>query len=434
VLTSGPTDAALVSDEVIVAGDRLPLSLRYHQPGQPGYRRLLVALFVAGVATFAALWSTQPLIGILAQRFSLPESQAAWSVSVATLLLGIGMLVAGPLSDRWGRTTMIKGSLFATAALGAVCALAPSWPVLLAARAAQGLALAGTPAVALVYLREEVHAGVHPRATGLYIGGTAMGGMTGRLLVGALAELDGWRWAIGGIAALCGVCALLVAYYLPASRHPARLRYQAARAPGQDRAVTSRGRELAAVGRALGDRKLLALYIIAGTLMSAFVALYNVLGLRLTTAPYRLSVFDASLVFCVYPLGSLSSATAGRLAERLGRPRVVLLGILFAIAGLAITLATPLTAVVVGIAMITVGFFAAHGVASGWATALGQRRQAASQASAFYLFSYYLCSTIFGAVGAGLWSSGKWPATAAMAAGLMAIAAIIAAREVTRRT
>jgi MFS transporter, YNFM family, putative membrane transport protein len=430
--TRGHPAAASGSVEGSVECDGLPADLRYHRPGQRGYQRLLVALFLAGVATFAALYSTQPLLGILAQSFSVPESHAAWSVSVTTLLLGVGMLAAVPLSDRWGRTRLIKSSLFATAALGALCALAPTWPILLAARAAQGLALAGTPAVALVYLREEVHASVHPRTTGLYIGGTAIGGMTGRLLAGGLTELGGWRCALGGIAVLSGFCALVVVCCLPASRYPSRMRYLAVDAAAPP-AIDTWRQALGVAGRVLGDRQLLGLDIIAGTLMGAFVAVYNVLGLRLTTAPYRLSVFEASLVFCVYPLGAVASTVAGRLAERLGRPPVVLLGSLFAIAGVAVTLLTPLTPVVVGVAMITIGFFAAHGVASGWAAALGQgRHQAASQASALYLLSYYLGSTVFGAIGTGLWSSGRWPAVAAMAAGLMALAAIIAARE-TRR-
>ena len=38
----------------------------YHQPGQASYRRLVLALF-------AALYSTQPLLGVLAQRFAIPR-------------------------------------------------------------------------------------------------------------------------------------------------------------------------------------------------------------------------------------------------------------------------------------------------------------------------------------------------------------------------
>jgi YNFM family putative membrane transporter len=446
----------------------LPARLSFHEPGEAGYRRMLLGLFAAGVATFAALYSTQPLIGILAQRFAVSPAHAAWSVSIATLLLGLGMLAAGSLSGRWGRSRTIIWSLFLTALLGALCALAPSWPVLLAARAVQGLTLAGTPAVALVYLREEVHPSVAPRATGLYIGGTALGGMTGRLLAGAVADLGGWRWAVGAVAILSGACAVVALLCLPAPRHPERAEFLAAAgdataapASGAGAAVPAAAaasasapasatgvdpEPAAAVGRAprlrpalrrtwrvLADPGLLGLYLISATMMGAFVAIYNVLGLRLTAQPYHLSVFQASLVFCVYPLGSVSSALAGRLAERAGRPVVVLTGCLVALAGIAVTLAAPLPLVILGTAVVTVGFFAAHGVASGWAAALGQRGHGdAAQASALYLLAYYLGSSIFGEFGTSLWSSGRWPSVVALAAALMLVAALAAARPVLK--
>ena len=391
--------------------------LACYRPGEAGYWRVILALFAAGVSTFAALYTTQPLLGLLATHFKIPASHAAWSVSITTLLLGIGMLVAGPLSDRWGRTGMIKVSLAATAVLGIACTVAPSWPVLLVLRGAQGLALAGVPAVALVYLREEVHISVQPRSTGLYVGGNAIGGMAGRLLAGGVSDLAGWRWGLAAVAVLSGLCAILVMITLPASRHAPRSGSGAAVRGGW-------GDALSAALRAARDRRLACLYLIGFTAMGAFVAIYNVLGLRLTAAPYGMSVFEASLVFCVYPLGSVGSAVAGRLAERLGRSAVILAGALFAVAGVAVSVASPLPVIVVGVAMITIGFFAAHGIACGWAASRGHRRGAASQASAFYLLAYYVGSSVFGELGTSLWESGRWPAVAMMSGVLLLIAAV----------
>jgi YNFM family putative membrane transporter len=285
-----------------------------------------------------------------------------------------------------------------------------------------------------VYLREEVHASVHLRATGLYVGGTAIGGMTGRLVAGGVADLAGWRWALAAIAALGGLCALAVVAALPASRHG--LRSGAAGGTGSvpGPAVPGGWRQaLSAAGRAVQGRRLLCLYLIGCTSMGAFVAVTNVIGLRLTAAPYHLSVFGASLVFCVYPLGSAGSAVAGRLAEWLGRPVIVLAGGLFAAAGVAVSLASPLPVVILGIAMITAGFFAAHGIASGWAASAGQGRQAASQTSAFYLLAYYLGSSVFGVLGTNLWESGRWPAVAVMAGALLLTAAAAAPLAASRR-
>jgi MFS transporter, YNFM family, putative membrane transport protein len=399
-------------------GKEVSPELAYHRPSEAGYRKIILALFAVGVATFASLYTTQPLLGILSRHFKVPESHAAWSVSAATLLLGIGMVVAGPLSDRWGRTSLIKGSLAAATLLGIACAVAPSWPVLLVLRAAQGLALAGAPAVALVYLREEVHVSASARSTGLYIAGTAIGGMTGRLVTGGVSDLAGWRWGLAAVAALSGLCAIFVMVTLPASRHAQQS------GPGGWHEM------LSAFRRAVRSVRLARLYLVGCTSMGAFVAVYNVLGLRLTAAPYRLSVFEASLVFCVYPLGAVGSAVAGRLAGRLGRPAVVLLGGLFAVAGVVVSVASPLPVIVVGVAMITFGFFAAHGIASGWAASEGHQRGAASQASAFYLLAYYIGSSVFGVLGTSVWQSGRWTPVAIMVGVLLLIAAVVGGAQV----
>ena len=129
-------------------------------------------------------------------------------MSLCTVGLGLALLVAGPVSEVLGRTVLIHASLWSSAVVALLCAVAPSWPVLLGLRALLGITLAGLPAVAVAYLREEVHEDSHAKATGLYIGGTALGGMAGRLVAGGLADLGGWRLALGGIGALALVCAV----------------------------------------------------------------------------------------------------------------------------------------------------------------------------------------------------------------------------------
>src|ERR1700753_1208331 len=136
-----------------------------YRPGEPGYRRRSVALCAAGVATFALLYSTQALLPELARAFSVSAAGSTLSLSLATAGLGVALLFTGPVSEGLGRTRLI-----------------------------QGVALAGLPAVATAYLREEMHPGGYARTAGLYVGGNALGGMTGRLITGAVADAAGWRW------------------------------------------------------------------------------------------------------------------------------------------------------------------------------------------------------------------------------------------------
>jgi MFS transporter, YNFM family, putative membrane transport protein len=365
-----------------------------YRPGEPGYRRIAVALFAAGVATFALLYSTQALLPELVRAFSISAADATLSLSLTTAGLGLALLFTGPVSEVLGRTRLIHTSLLAAALIGLACAVAPGWDALLALRLLQGVALAGLPAVATAYLREEMHPGGYARTAGLYVGGTALGG---------------WRWALAAVAGLGLVCALLVLALLPASRNfvPARAR------PRQLVTMTR---------RALSDPGLLALYGIGACAMGAFVAVYNALGFRLTAAPYHLSLGRAGLVFLVYPVGTVTSTLAGRLVGRFSRRTVVPAGALITMAGVALTLLGPLPLVVLGVAVMTAGFFVVHGVASGWVPVRASAGGVATaQAASLYLFAYYLGSSVFGGLAGRFWALGAWPAVVALALALLAV-------------
>ncbi|GAA3550440.1 MFS transporter [Microlunatus spumicola] len=391
-----------------------------HRPGSPGYRRIVVALFAAGIATFTLLYSTQAVLPALAEQFGIGAGESAWSLSATMLGLAVALLVAGPLSDRFGRTPLIHTSLALAALVGLACAVAPGWPTLLALRTFEGIALAGLPAVATAYLREELHPASHARAVGLYVGGTAIGGMTGRLLTGAVAELAGWRWALAAAAGLGLVCAVVVRVLLPASRH------FVPRAAGW-RSVLETTR------LAVSDRGLLALFLIGGCSIGVLTVVFNTVGFRLALSPFHLGLAAASLLFLVYPLGSVSSAVSGRLADRYGRRAVLPLGCAVALLGVLLTLPASLPLLVVGLALVIGGFFTIHGVASGWVPARAHAAGLATgQAASLYLFTYYVGASVFGALGGRAWSSAGWSSVVLLAGGLVVAVGVLAL--VLRRT
>ena len=374
-----------------------------HRPGSAAYRRVVVALFAAGVATFALLYSTQAILPELAAQFDVSTASSTLTVSLTTLGLGLALLVAGPASDVAGRTTFIHLSLTASAVAAAGCAFAPTWSALLVLRLLEGVALAGLPAVATAYLREELHPSSHGRAAGLYIGGTALGGMIGRLLTGAVAEAAGWRWALAATALLGLACAVVVRLLLPPSQ-----RFTPA--------PTGLGTLLSMTRRALSDPALLALYAIGGCSAGALVAVFNTLGFRLAAAPFGLGLAAASLVFLVYPFGTLTSVVFGRLADTRGRRTVLPLGCLLAATGALLTLPPYLPVLVTGLALLTAGFFAVHGVASGWVPARAHAGGVATgQSASLYLFAFYVGSSVFGSLAGPAWSQAAWPGVVGLA-------------------
>jgi YNFM family putative membrane transporter len=372
-----------------------------------------VALFVAGLATFAVLYSPQGLLPELSAQFDVSATSATLTLSLTTLALGAALLVAGPMSDVVGRTRLIHVSLWASAVVAIACAFAPGWSALLVLRLLQGLVLAGLPAVATAYLREELHPSTHARAAGLYIGGTALGGMAGRLVAGFGADFGGWRWGFAAVGGVALASAIVVRVLLPASK-------QFVPAPSGVRELLHMGRE------ALSDRALVVLYVIGGCAMGAFVAVFNIVGVRLTSDPFDLRLAAASLVYLVYPVGAVSSVLFGRLADRYGRRAVMPVGCAIAIAGVLLTLVPSLVVLILGMALLTAGFFAVHGLASGWVPVRAHAEGVSTgQAASLYLFTIYLGSSIFGSVAGSAWHGAGWPGVALLAVVLFVISAAL---------
>jgi YNFM family putative membrane transporter len=384
--------------------------------GTPEFRHTNLALFAAGMATFALIYSVQPLMPLFSRTFHVAPATSALSLSVTTLPLAFAMLAASVVADRFGRRAVMVVSLLASAALGLLCAAAPGFAALLALRCLMGFTLAGLPAVAIAYVAEEMAPNAVGLAMGLYIGGSAIGGMTGRLLSALLAQELGWRTALFGIGALGLVCGLLLWRYLPPSRHAHPARRSLA--------------EAAAISRALlRDPVLLLLFAEGFVLMGAFVTVYNYTGYRLLGPPFSLTQGEVGLIFCVYLVGVASSIAMGHLALRAGRRLVIGGNLALMLAGALLTLSASLAMVIAGIAVLTAGFFGAHSVASAW---VGLRATTGrAQASALYLFFYYAGSSVVGAAAGLLWRAGAWPEIIAVVAILLA-GAIAAAAQLPR--
>lgn len=369
--------------------------------GSADYRRLTLAMLFAGFSTFSLLYSAQPLLPLFAHDFGLSAESASLAVGLATGPLAIGILVAGALSDRWGRRPMMVTAMFLAGGFGLLTALAPTWPLLLLSRVATGVALAGVPAVAMAYISEEVDDTSVGSAMGLYIAGTAIGGMAGRLGVSLLTDLAGWRWAIATVGLLGLAMAEAFRRLAPESR---------AFAP----ATPSAGQVARGMLDLFRDRAIPLLFAEAFLLMGVFVSIYNYAGFRLTAAPYALGHAAVGAIFLLYLLGSASSAWFGGLAGTRGRRRVFWVPVVVLIAGVALTAARPLALVIAGIGVVTIGFFGAHSIASAW---VGRRAGARrGQAAAAYLFFYYAGSSVLGSIGGVAWTQGGWPAVAGFCA------------------
>ncbi|MDY7567649.1 MFS transporter [Pseudomonas sp. RTC3] len=391
----------------------MALSEIYIEKGTPMFMRTVLALFSGGFATFALLYCVQPMMPVLSHEFSINAAQSSLILSVATGMLAIGLLITGPISDRLGRKPVMVTALFCAALFTMISALMPTWEGILLTRALVGLSLSGLAAVAMTYLSEEIHPQHIGLAMGLYIGGNAIGGMSGRLITGILVDFVSWHTAMLIIGGLALIAAAVFWRILPESRN------------FRPRSLHPRSL-LNGFTLQFRDAGLPWLFLEAFLLMGAFVTLFNYIGYRLLAEPYHLSQSLVGLFSVVYLSGIYSSAKIGALADKLGRRKVLWSVIVLMLAGVALTMFTLLPVVIVGVLMFTFGFFGAHSVASSW---IGRRAlKAKGQASSLYLFSYYAGSSVAGTAGGMFWHYAGWNGIGLFIGVLLLIALAVALR------
>ncbi|MET4098359.1 YNFM family putative membrane transporter [Agrococcus sp. UYP10] len=372
-------------------------------------RRLTVALLALGLATFTQLYAIQGALPQLARELGASPSEAALTVSLATAGLAASVVPWAFAADRFGRLAMMRLAAIGSIVLSAAVVLAPTTEVLLAVRFVGGAMLGAVPALSVAVAYERLSGRAAAAVAAAYIAGTSVGGAAGRLVVGPLAPLVGWRWAVLVVVAV-GTAAIVV--FLLAIR---------GRTAGPPPAAEPRRRRMAEALRGPGLR---SLYLQAFLLVGVQVGVYNYLAFRLEAPPYALAPAVASLIFVAYAAGTIGSRSSSWVAGRIGARATMLAGHGTMLVGLALLALPPLPVVIVGLVLATLGFFLAHATA---ASQVGARASAIarSQAGAFYTIGFYVGSAVVGwALGLPFEAAG-WPALTACAMGLVVVSLVL---------
>lgn len=369
----------------------------------PQFWRATLALCLASFIIFANLHGMQPLLPMLSQSLGRTELDMSHAYTIATLVLGLSLLIYGPLSDVLGRRGILLWTLAGVCLTTLSLSFVQDYPTLFWLRALQGFFLAGVPAVAIAYMGDEFTKPALVAAVGLYIAGNSLGGVTGRLLSGFLGDWLGWSsvFLFLGVASSLGL--LIVLWLLPRSQHfkPAEFRPK---------------KMTADMLSHLRNPVLSLAYIIGGLNFLVFLNQYTYITFVLADEPFNLSATWIGLLFLTYLTGTLGSLLSGQLSQRLSSPLCMGLGIVIMLLGSLSTLSLTLTGIVLGFFISSFGFFLTHSVASSWVSQ--QATHARGTASALYLVFYYVGASVGGIYLNPFWSYAGWPGVV-LASGLI---------------
>lgn len=379
--------------------------------GSRAYANVSRAMLTGGFATFALLYGMQPLMPVFAREFQLNPAAASGVLSAATGAMALSLIPASLLADRFGRKPVMNISLILSALLTLLCSVVTDFQQLLILRALLGIALAGLPAVAIAYLSEEIDPDVLGRTIGLYIAGTAVGGMFGRFAMALLSDHFSWRIATLALGTTGLLAALEFWRSLPASQNfrPSSITFK---------------RLLTGVRSHFSDAGLPWLFLTGFILMGCFVSLFNYLAFRLASAPFSYGPSHISVIYSLNAAGIFAAGWAGALADRIGRRNVLWIMLLCMLLGILITLPDSIWLIYLGTAILSFGFFGGHSIASSWLGFRATRDKAL--ATALYLSIYYLGSSALGTVTGFMWSTGQWSGVVSLLSALLAAGLLIA--------
>ena len=368
-------------------------------------RQLAVGLI--GYCAFVNLYAPQSILPLLSQEFGASAAEVSTIITVSTLAVAVTAPFTGAIADVLGRKRVIVAAMFILVVPTLMVGLATSLSSLIFWRAVQGLVLPPIFAVTVAYIGDEWPPREATTAAGIYSSGSSIGGFSGRLITGLLADLIGWR---AGFIALAGVAlagAIATVFLLPHERKFVR-----------SEGLLASGRQMLAHFR---NGQLVATYAVGFGVLFNFICTFTFVSFHLAAAPYNLSASALGAIFVVYLVGSVLTPWIGWAVGRFGRRRLTMRVIALWIAGIALTLAPSLPLIILGLAISAGCGLICQAISTGYVTITAKAGR--SSAVGLYVTSFYIGGSFGAAVGGLAWTLARWPACVALVVAMLLVMA-----------
>jgi MFS transporter, YNFM family, putative membrane transport protein len=366
-----------------------------------------LAVGLAGYCAFINLYSPQSILPLLSGEFGATAAQVSTIITVSTLAVAVTAPFTGAVADVLGRKRVIVAAMFVLVAPTMMVAFSESLNALIFWRAVQGLVLPPIFAVTVAYIGDEWPREEATTAAGIYSSGSSLGGFSGRLVTGFLADLIGWRSGFMALAGIAFAGAIAVAFLLPPERKFVR-----------SEGLLASGKQMLAHMR---NKQLLATYAVGFGVLFNFIATFTYISFHLAAAPYNLSASWLGALFVVYLTGSVLTPLTGWAVGRFGRRRFMVRVIALWGLGIALTLAPSLPVIIAGLALCAGCGLICQAVSTGYVAITAKVGR--SSAVGLYVTSFYGGGSFGAALGGVAWTYGAWPACVVLVAVMLAILA-----------
>ncbi|MEJ2377141.1 MAG: MFS transporter [Pseudolabrys sp.] len=376
---------------------------------RPTFTARQLAVGLTGYCCFINLYSPQSILPLLSQEFSASAAEVSATITISTLAVALTAPFTGTVADVLGRKRVIVAAMFALVVPTLMVGLSTSLSWMIFWRGVQGLVLPPIFAVTVAYIGDEWPHDEATTAAGIYSSGSSIGGFSGRLVTGILADLIGWRWGFYALAAIALAGAVTVSFLLPRERKFVR-----------SEGFIASGRQMLGHFR---NGQLVATFAVGFGVLFNFIATFTYISFHLAAPPYNLSAGWLGAIFVTYLAGSMLTPWAGWAVNRFGRRRFVVRVIAVWGVGVALTLAPSLALIVAGLTICAACGLICQAISTAYVTITAKTGR--SSAVGLYVTSFYVGGSVGGAVAGITWTLGGWPACAALVAAMLAVMAAI---------
>ncbi len=366
-----------------------------------------LAVGLAGYCAFINLYSPQAILPLLSQEFSAGAAAISTIITVSTLAVALTAPFTGTVADVLGRKRVIVAAMFMLVVPTVMVGLSNSLPTIIFWRAVQGLVLPPIFAVTVAYIGDEWPHQEATTAAGIYSSGSSIGGFSGRLFTGLLADLIGWRAGFFALASIAFAGAIAVAFLLPEERKFVR-----------SKGLLASGRQMLSHFR---NGQLVATYAVGFGVLFNFIATFTYISFHLAAPPYNLSASWLGALFVVYLTGSALTPWTGWAVGRFGRRRFMVRVIALWVFGIALTLAPSLPMIIVGLAICAGCGLICQAISTAYVTITAKVGR--SSAVGLYVTSFYVGGSFGAAIGGIAWNFGAWPGCVVLVVAMLLIMA-----------
>ena len=160
----------------------------------PSQRRVLIVAVLSSFVAFLDSSIVNVALPAITRELGGGLALQQWVVDGYLLSLGALILVAGSLSDTFGRVRVLRIGLIWFGITSLACALAPGGVALVVARILQGMAAALLVPSSLALITSNFSGTAQGKAIGIWTGSTGIAGIAGPLLGGILVDALSWRY------------------------------------------------------------------------------------------------------------------------------------------------------------------------------------------------------------------------------------------------